>query len=1366
MSKRFVNPTFFGSWCLVFVIFLIWQFSTPALAQAQPQVDLTGKKVLVLHDLEFNVPILVATNRGLMEVLESGGISIRNQFYENLDFGRNPESEHRKKVAELLLQRYSHRQVDLIVTTYEGALKFALNEGLTIFPRAPIIALYLAPGIEISESNRVIFRHSTAVDPSSSLESALKLLPKTKQVYVVSGAHINDKRLENLVRQEFKKWEGRLEFFYLSDLPMEKILATVSSLPANSIVFLPSLQTDVLGTVFTTREVVQRVSQTSNAPVFGLVDVGLGYGLVGGHLFSYEIMGRKAGELGLEILRSGIQDAAGSPKNIEVRPIPMYDARQLKRWGLNASTLPEGSIVINKELTLWDLRYYIIGALIFCLAETALIIFLIVQRRRKKVAEEGLRQKKEEVDQFFNVSLDLLGIANTEGYFLRLNPAAERILGYTREELMAKRFLEFVHPDDLDRTREAISTLASQQKVFSFENRYRCKDGTYRWLQWSSAPAGKLMYAAARDITERKRTEEILREREEAAREMAREASVLAEIGRTVSSTLNIDQIYEAFAAEAQKIITFDRIVISIFESEKSTFRNVYIAGEEVQDRGTEDVYPVEGSGHAEMLRTKSTVLLQAEDFREYKDRFPMLLSTFEAGFRSIMNVPLFSKGEIIGGLLLRSRKPNAYTDKDVRVAEGIGNQIAGAIAIAQLFQEQKQMENRLREGEERFRQVAENVGDFIWEVDANGLYRYTSPSVEKILGYRPDELVGKKHFYDLFAAEDREELKTAALNVFAAKQAFRDFPNPNTSKEGKVVYLETSGVPMLDKTGNLMGYRGADTDVTERKRSEKALAESQAQILALFNSTNDMIWSVDPETFGLVTFNRGLRDYFFNWQGLEIKAGMTPERLLPPAYAVKWCEFYTHALREGSYVTEYPVAAGTKTLLLSINPLRRDGTVFGISVFGRDITDRKQAEQVLEERLRFERLVSNLSARFVNIPFDQVDPEINRALKEVLEFFQVDRCFLIRTLQDRMAWQVTHVAYAEAQFPPVPVGAVLSRAIHPWAYEMVIDKKQVLAISNTANVGPPEAQVDRQTWIEWGTRSTVLIPILMGESVDYVISINSVKSERGWPEEFIPRLRLLAEILVNVTERKRAEADVARARTELLRVERSLRLNEMTASLAHELNQPLAAILSNAQAALRFLKSDKPDLNEFQEILRDIISDDQRAGNVIRSLRSMMKREEVDKSPIILNNVLDDVIEIFHTESIFRNVAVETELDGSLPPVLGDKVQLQQVVLNLIVNAADAMSHNPPEHRQIILCTGVKDDRIRVTVRDFGPGIDKMNLEHIFEPFFTTKRTGLGIGLAVCHTIVEVHGGRIWAENNPDGGASFFIELPVIRDQ
>jgi PAS domain S-box-containing protein len=249
-----------------------------------------------------------------------------------------------------------------------------------------------------------------------------------------------------------------------------------------------------------------------------------------------------------------------------------------------------------------------------------------------------------------------------------------------------------------------------------------------------------------------------------------------------------------------------------------------------------------------------------------------------------------------------------------------------------------------------------------------------------------------------------------------------------------------------------------------------------------------------------------------------------------------------------------------------------------------------------------------------------------------------------------------------------------------------------------------------------------------------------------------------------DITERKRAEDEIAGARAELLRVERSMRLNEMTASLAHELNQPLAAILNNAQAALNFLKADKPDLNEFREILQDIISDDQRAGNVIRSLRSMMKREVGEKKPIILNDIVNDVIQIFRSEAIFRNVRMEAELDGSSLLVMGDKTQLQQVILNMVMNAAEAMSQSQPEHRKLIMRTERKGQSIWMTLRDFGPGIDRENLERVFQPFFTTKGTGLGMGLAVCSSIIKDHRGRIWAENNPDGGATFFIELPICE--
>jgi PAS domain S-box-containing protein len=151
---------------------------------------------------------------------------------------------------------------------------------------------------------------------------------------------------------------------------------------------------------------------------------------------------------------------------------------------------------------------------------------------------------------------------------------------------------------------------------------------------------------------------------------------------------------------------------------------------------------------------------------------------------------------------------------------------------------ELKRAEQELRQSEERFRQLAENVGYVIWEVDAKGLYRYTSPAVQEILGYTPDELIGKMHFYDLFAPEVREELKASAFQVFAAKKPFRAFPNANISKYGKIVYLETSGVPMLDEAGNLVGYRGSDTDITEHKLAEEVMKENE---VVLRNSKKDL---------------------------------------------------------------------------------------------------------------------------------------------------------------------------------------------------------------------------------------------------------------------------------------------------------------------------------------------------------------------------------------------------------------------------------------------------------------------------------------------------------------------------------------------
>jgi C4-dicarboxylate-specific signal transduction histidine kinase len=182
----------------------------------------------------------------------------------------------------------------------------------------------------------------------------------------------------------------------------------------------------------------------------------------------------------------------------------------------------------------------------------------------------------------------------------------------------------------------------------------------------------------------------------------------------------------------------------------------------------------------------------------------------------------------------------------------------------------------------------------------------------------------------------------------------------------------------------------------------------------------------------------------------------------------------------------------------------------------------------------------------------------------------------------------------------------------------------------------------------------------------------------------------------------------------------------------------------------------------EVREILRDIVHDDQRAGAVIDRLRSMMKKEELRLQPLDLNEVLGEVLDLLHSDLIQRRVSVERHLALSLPAVLADRVQLQQVLLNLILNACDAMSANAPGERRITLVTALTpDDAVLLAVADRGAGIPEGKIDRVFEPFFTSKEHGMGLGLAICRSIVEAHGGRLHAANNPDGGATFHLALP-----
>lgn len=250
--------------------------------------------------------------------------------------------------------------------------------------------------------------------------------------------------------------------------------------------------------------------------------------------------------------------------------------------------------------------------------------------------------------------------------------------------------------------------------------------------------------------------------------------------------------------------------------------------------------------------------------------------------------------------------------------------------------------------------------------------------------------------------------------------------------------------------------------------------------------------------------------------------------------------------------------------------------------------------------------------------------------------------------------------------------------------------------------------------------------------------------------------------VVADATERRRIQRDAERQREELAHLSRVAMLGELSGALAHELNQPLSAILSNAQAAQRLMRFEPPELTEVQDILADIVADDRRAGEVIQRLRTWLRKEPVDHVPLAVNGIVLDSLHLVRADLKQRNVDLQLELAGDLPHVMGDRIQLQQVLLNLVMNGCDAME-GASAHRALIVRTAKSAHGARVEVVDRGRGIAPEIRHTMFDPFETTKPDGMGMGLAVCRTIVEAHGGRIWADDPPEGGARVAFELPEI---
>jgi len=270
---------------------------------------------------------------------------------------------------------------------------------------------------------------------------------------------------------------------------------------------------------------------------------------------------------------------------------------------------------------------------------------------------------------------------------------------------------------------------------------------------------------------------------------------------------------------------------------------------------------------------------------------------------------------------------------------------------------------------------------------------------------------------------------------------------------------------------------------------------------------------------------------------------------------------------------------------------------------------------------------------------------------------------------------------------------------------------------------------------------------------------IYSIKDAKG-------EIDYVVTINMDLTELKKSEREAQEQRESLARMARTTRMGQLTGSIAHELNQPLTGILSNAQAAELLINNNQIEKKEFKNIVTDIIADTKRAGDIIRNLRELFRGHKGEYVPVDVNSIIEDVKKLLHSDFVIKQVKIDSSLALSLPPVNGNKLQLQQVLVNLIMNSEQAMSDMDKEDRKILILSSYDEYNVKVWVEDFGPGIDTGKIDLIFEPLATWKSGGTGMGLAIGNSIIEAHGGKMWAENRSEGGARVGFALPVLKKE
>jgi two-component system sensor kinase FixL len=525
--------------------------------------------------------------------------------------------------------------------------------------------------------------------------------------------------------------------------------------------------------------------------------------------------------------------------------------------------------------------------------------------------------------------------------------------------------------------------------------------------------------------------------------------------------------------------------------------------------------------------------------------------------------------------------------------------------------------------------------------------------------------------------------------------------------RDGNMRWISSRGKCAYDKTGAPLRLDGISLDITERKRAE----EDRMLLASVVESSHDAILSLDLD-FRITSWNPAA-ERLFGYRPTEA-IGQPVWLLVPPDLREQTAAILqrVRAGEPAAWETDRFRKDGTRVhVSISSAPITSPaGGIVGVSSVSRDITERKQADEALKESERkYRDLYESLRDGFVLVGMDGRIRQFNEAFRAMTGYTAEELSTMTYFALTPAKWHALERTIIEEQV--IPRG-------HSELYEKEYRRKD-------GTVFPVE-----------------LRRLLLRDEIggDYAL----------WA------------IVRDITDRRRAEVEAERLRRDLAHISRVTMMGELTGSLAHELNQPLTAIASNAFAGERYLAGVQPRLDEVREILQDIAADARRAGEVIHRTRSLLKKDPGRFRLLDLNEVIRETVALTHTDAIIRHQPIDLDLAADLPAVMGDRIQIQQVLLNLVLNGMDAMAAKAAAERRLSVQTSREENALRVGVHDHGPGIPADHLEQIFATFFTTKPHGMGMGLAISRSIVEAHGGKIWAENNPEGGATFWFTLPV----